>query len=161
MTFRTPSLTRFAVALLLAGAVILFIALYAGPIATVAAHAGHGNSCGAMGTYGYTGFGTIFEGNALGFLPGTASTNGTITFDRNGQWTVQEVEVGNGVLLNPSAVFGGSFTLNSDCTFTATLPPLPGTALVGVLVDNGKEIRAISTIPGVQINYVSTKRVEP
>jgi hypothetical protein len=165
MTTRVLSLTRSAVALLLAGAVILFIALYAGPIGAVAAHAGHGNSCGARGTYGYTGFGTVFPGNVAGFPPGIASTNGTITLDGKGNVLIHEVEVIEGALVSPpeGSTFVGTYTLNPDCTFTGTLtqPPIPGTALVGVVVDNGKEIRAMLTVPGVQINFISTVKIHP
>lgn len=160
MLIGTASLTRFAVALLLAGAIILFFALYAGSIGAVPAHA-HGSSCGAGGTYGYTGFGTIFEGNALGFPPGISSANGTITFSKDGQVTVVEAEMVGGVLVSPSSTFTGTYTINPDCTFAATLPPLPGPAFVGVFVDNGNQLRAMDTIPGVQLNYVSTMRVHP
>lgn len=163
MNIKTPGLTRLSVALLLAGAVITFSALRSGPIHAAAAQAvpAASRACGGVGTYGYTGFGTVFPGNALGFPAGTASTNGTITFDQNGHWTVHEVEVGDGQVTNPSATFGGTFTVNPDCTFTADLPPLPGTALVGVFVDNGKQIRAMLTIPGIQVNYLSTVKIHP
>jgi hypothetical protein len=163
MTIRMLSLTRFAVALLLAGAVILFIALYAGPIGAVAAHA-DGNRCGARGTYGYTGFGTVFPNNGY-FPPGIASTNGTITLDGKGNVLIHEVEVIEGAVVSPpeGSTFVGTYTLNPDCTFTGTLtqPPVPGTALVGVAVDDGKGIRAMLTVPGVQINFVSTTKVHP
>jgi hypothetical protein len=162
MTTKVLSLTRFAVALLLTGAVILFI----GPIGTVAAQAGHGNSCSAMGTYGYTGFGTVFPDNVAGFPPGIASTNGTITLDGKGNVLIHEVEVIEGTVISPAegSTFVGTYTLNPDCTFTGTLltqPPIPGTALVGVVVDNGKQIRALLTVQGVQINFVSTAKVHP
>jgi len=161
MTIKTVSLTRFAVALLLAGAVVLFVALYPGPIGATAAY-GPGASCGLLrGTYGFTGFGTIFPGNALGFPPGTVSTNGTVTIGRDGQTTVVEAEVIDGVLVSPSSTYQGTITVNPDCTFTVAMPPLPGPAFVGVAVDNGKQVRAMTTIPGVQINFVSTIKVHP
>jgi len=160
MTIRMASLTRFAVALLLTGAAVLLIALYAGPIGPLPAYA-HSNSCRAWGAYGYSGFGTVFPGNALGLPPGTETSNGTLTFDRNGQLTIVEAEMIDGVLISPSSTYGGTLTVNPDCTFTATLPPLPGPAIVGVVVDNGRQIRAMSTIPGVQVNYVSTVKVHP
>lgn len=101
MTIRMPSATRFAGAPLLTGALILFIALYAGSFGAVAAHAGQGSSCHAMGTYGYTGFGTIFPGNAAGFPPGTASSNGTISLDGKGNVLIHEVEVIEGTVVSP------------------------------------------------------------
>ena len=165
MTIRMPSATRFAGAPLLTGALILFIALYAGSFGAVAAHAGQGSSCHAMGTYGYTGFGTIFPGNAAGFPPGTASSNGTISLDGKGNVLIHEVEVIEGTVVSPpgGSTFVGTYTLNPDCTFTGELtqPPIPGRALVGVVVDNGKGIRAMLTVPGVQINFVSTTKVHP
>lgn len=101
MTIRTPKLTRLAVALLLTGAVITFTALRSGPIRAFAAHAGHGNHCGARGTYGYTGFGNVFPGNLTGFPPGIASTNGTITLDGKGNMLIHEVEVIEGHVVSP------------------------------------------------------------
>jgi hypothetical protein len=161
MTMKTPNLAQIAAALLLVGAVIVSIALYAGPIGDVPAYAEQRTSCRAIGTYGYTGFGTIFPGNALGFPPGAASTNGTVTIDRNGQVTIVEAEMIDGVLISPSSTYAGTLTVNPDCTFSVTLPPLPGPAFVGVVVDNGNQVRAMTTIPGVQINYVSTVKVHP
>jgi hypothetical protein len=50
----------------------------------------------------------------------------------------------------------------SDSVYqVATIPPLPGPVFVGVVADHGKQIRAMSTIPGVQVNYVFTVRVHP
>lgn len=164
MSLRMSGLTRFVVALLITGtAVIAFTLLQAGPVHPVTVQASDVNSCGAVGTYGYTGFGTVFPGNAAGLPAGTASTNGTLTFDRNGHVTIHEVEVVDGQVVSPAggSTFEGTLTVNPDCTVTATLPPLPGTAIVGVVVDNGKQIRAMLTIPGVQINFVSTMRVNP
>lgn len=164
MSARMPELIRFAAAFLIAGAVaIIFTLLQGGPVHAVAVQTANANSCGATGTYGYTGFGTIFAGNAAGFPAGSASTNGTITFERNGHVTIHEVEVVDGQVVSPAggSTFEGTLTVNHDCTFTATLPPLPGTAIVGVVVDNGKQLRAMLTIPGVQLNFVSTAQVNP
>jgi len=96
----------------------------------------------------------------LGFPVGTASTNGTLTFDKDGHWSVREIEMVNGQVLNSSATFEGTLTVNPDCTFTGTISGL-GTALVGVVVDHGKQVRAMTTIPGVQINFVSTVKIAP
>jgi hypothetical protein len=155
----TRKLTTLAVALVLAVSLIAFIALRSEPVTAAAVDNHDGNTCGAKGTYGYVGLGTTFDNNALGFPPGLASTNGTITLDGNGHWFVREAEVANGVLLNSAATFGGNLTINPDCTFVATLPPLEGPALVGVVVDNGNQVRAMSTIPGVQVSYVATVKI--
>jgi hypothetical protein len=119
------------------------------------------NHCGAKGTYAYTGFGNTFEGNLLGFPVGVVSTNGTITLDGNGNAFIREAEVVNGVLLNAAAEFTGTYTLSPDCTFTAMLNGVPIPVFVGVVADNGKQIRAMSTIPGIQVNYTNTVRVHP
>jgi hypothetical protein len=156
---KTLKLHRVAVALLLTVAIIAVVAVRAGP---VRANATSHNSCGARGTYGYTGFGNSFDGNPLGLPAGIVSTNGTITLDGSGHWFVREVEVVNGQVVNAAATFNGTIAVNADCTFAAFLPEVPeGPILVGVVVDHGKQIRAMSTIPGVQVNYISTVRVDP
>ena len=119
------------------------------------------NSCGLKGTYAFTGFGTTYDGNLLGFPAGTLSTNGTLTFDGNGNIFVRQAEVINGVLLNPAAEYAFTYTLNPDCTFAAMLEGVPVPIFVGVVADHGKQIRAMSTIPGVLVNYTNTIRVHP
>ncbi len=159
MTLRT-SLTRLAVALLLIGAVIAVTAFRSEPLQ--AAQVGpDAHRCGAIGTYGYTGFGNVFANNAAGLPPGIISSNGTISFDANGNVHIREAEMVDGQLIATAATFQGTYTLNADCTFTATLDPLPGTAFVGVFGDNGKQLRSMLTVAGVQINYVSSVRIQP
>ena len=156
-----PKLTILAVALLFTGAIITFSTLRSGPISAAAAAGvpAYGQSCGARGTYGYTGFGNTFAENPFGFPVGVLSTNGTLTLDANGTWSVREVEVVNGQVVNPAATFTGTYTLNPDCTFAAMIPGVPGPVFVGVVVDHGNQIRAMGTTPGEQINYVSTVKV--
>ena len=149
---KTPNLKRFAVA------IITLSVILAVPIGAAAAPADD-NHCGAKGTYAYTGFGNTFEGNALGFPAGIASTNGTITLDGNGNVFIREAEVVNGVLLNPAAEFSGTYTLNPDCTFTTTMFGI--TAFGGAIADHGKQIRAMITIPGIQVNFTNTIRMHP
>ena len=161
MSTRKPRLTILAVALLFTGAIITFSALRSGPISAAAAAGvpANGHSCGAKGTYGYTGFGNTFEGNPFGFPVGVLSTNGTLTLDGNGNWIVREVEVVNGQVFNPAATFAGTYTLNPDCTFAAMITGVPEPVFVGIVVDHGNQIRAMGTTPGEQINYVSTVKV--
>ncbi len=165
MAIRKSRLTILVVVLLLTGAIIMFGTLHSGSIiaaaaAGVPANDHHGNGCGAKGTYGYTGFGNTFEGNPFGFPVGALSTNGTLTLDGNGNWSVREIEVVNGQVVNPDATFAGTYTLNPDCTFAAMIPGVPGPVFVGVVVDSGNQIRAMGTTPGEQINYVSTVKVK-
>jgi hypothetical protein len=130
-------------------------------LAVSTAAAADDNHCGAKGTYAYTGFGYTYDGNILGFPAGNLSINGTITLDGNGNSSIREAEVVNGVLLNPAAEYAGTYTLNSDCTFSATLPGAPGPVFVGVVADHGKQIRAMMTAPGIQVNFTNTIRVHP
>jgi hypothetical protein len=130
-------------------------------LAVSMAAAADDNHCGAKGTYAYTGFGYTYDGNILGFPAGNLSINGTITLDGNGNSSIREAEVVNGVLLNPAAEYAGTYTLNSDCTFSATLPGVPGPIFVGVVADHGKQIRAMMTAPGIQVNFTNTIRVHP
>jgi hypothetical protein len=140
----------------LAAVIITITAFVAVPISAAAVDNNH---CGFKGTYGYTGFGNTFEGNLLGFPAGIISINGTITIDGNGNSFVREAEVVNGVLLNPAAEYTGTYTLNPDCTFTAEINGIP--AFVGVVADHGKQVRAMITLPGVQVNFTNTIRVRP
>jgi len=162
MSTRKPRFTILAVALLFTGAIITFSVLRSGPVSAAAAAGvpADSQSCGARGTYGYTGFGNTFEPNPFGFPAGVLSTNGTITLDGNGNWVVREVEVVNGQVFNPAATFAGTYTLNPDCAFAAMLPGIPEPVFVGVVVDHGNQIRAMGTTPGEQINYVSTVKVK-
>jgi hypothetical protein len=148
---KTPNLKRFALS------IITLTVILAVPIVAPA----DDNHCGAKGTYAYTAFGNTFDGNALGFPTGVASINGTITIDGEGNWSVKEVEVVNGQVVNPSATHSGTYTLNSDCTFVAMAPGIPGPLFVGVVADHGKQIRAMMTIPGIQVNFTNTIRVHP
>jgi hypothetical protein len=149
---------RFAVSLLVIAVLITFSVFRAG---LANATSTSGVRCGVLGTYGFTGFGNTFAGNPLGFDAGVVSSNGTITLGADGKWSVHEFEVVNGVVAhggNP-ADYIGDYTVNADCTAALSLGGAP--ALVGVVVDHGKQLRAMSIIPGVQVNYVSTLKIEP
>ena len=161
MNKRLPRLGPSIVALVLAGAAaIWFAALRPGPT-RAAALMGPAVTCGAVGTYGYTGIGYTYEDNFLGLPVGNASTNGTIAIARDGGLTIKEWEVVNGQLVPGTQpfTFEGQATINPDCTFTATLNGGEEPALVGVIVDNGNQVRAMSLIPGVQVYYLSTEKV--
>lgn len=162
MTIRKLNSFGIAVALtLVVAAGFLVLVPRSSPIRAAGTGMESTAACGAFGTYGYTGFGTTYAGNPLGFPAGTATTNGIITLGKDGSVSIHEVEVINGEVVNPSADYTGNFTLGPGCTFTATLTGGSGTALVGVVGDNGKQVRAMSTIPGVQVIYIATVRVSP
>ncbi len=146
---KTTNLRRAVVSLV---AVCVLLAL---PLTAAA----QDNHCGFKGTYGYTGFGYTYEGNVLGFPAGNVSVTGTISMDGNGNSVIRQAEVVNGVLLNPAAEYSGTYTLNSDCTFTADLFGIP--TFVGLVADHGKQVRAMITLPGVQVNFTNTIRIHP
>ena len=152
------SLPRFTVSLLVIAALITFSVVRS---SRANATSTSGARCGVLGTYGFTGFGNTFTGNPLGFDAGVVSSNGTIKLGADGKWFVHEFEVVNGVVAhggNP-ADYTGEYTVNADCTAALSLGGAP--ALVGVIADHGKQLRAMSIIPGVQVNYVSTLKIEP
>ena len=128
-------------------------------IVTSAAAAVDDSHCGLKGTYAYTGFGYTYNGNPLGFPAGYITATGTVTFDGNGNAFIRQAEVINGVLINANAEYTGTYTINSDCTFTTTLFGI--TAFAGVVADNGKQIRAMISIPGIQVSFTNTIRVHP
>ncbi len=117
------------------------------------------NHCGLKGTYAYTGFGYTYDGNPLGFPAGYITASGTVTFDGNGNSFIRQAEDVNGQLINANAEYTGTYVLNPDCSFTTTLFGI--TAFGGVVADHGKQIRAMITIPGIQVSFTNTIRVHP
>ncbi len=109
--------------------------------------------------YGYTGFGNAFTGNTLGLPVGIVFANGVLTFDGNGHWSIREAEVINGAVVATDAQLAGELTFLSDCTFATSIQGQP--IFVGVVVDRGKQIRAMATVPGVQVNCISTYKIRP
>ncbi len=83
--------------------------------------------------YRYTGFGNTFTGNELGLPVGIVSSNGVLTFDGNGHWSIREAELINGAVVATDAQLAGELTFLSDCTFAANMQGQP--IFVGVVVD--------------------------
>lgn len=160
MSNHAASFKRIASGLVLAGAAIAFAALHSGPIHVSAASPAAG-SCGLKGTYGYVGTGNTYNFNPIGYSEGVMSTVGTITFDGEGHWSSHEEVISNGMHLDDQT-YNGSYTLNPDCTFTAPADPTEifVGGIDGVVVDQGNQIRAINTIPGLALNYVSMIKVK-
>jgi hypothetical protein len=109
----------------------------------------------ARGTYGFA---------LLGTLPiaGLVSTGGATTFDgqgnQSGKFTVTtSVSV-------EQFTFAGTYTVNSDCTGTATLiisPPLFGAGTVhlsAVGTNNNTELKWLVTDPGIFLAGTLTKQ---
>lgn len=128
-------------------------------LAVSPAAAADDNHCGLKGTYAYAGFGYTYAGNPLSFPVGYITVTGTVTFDGNGNSVIRQAEDINGVLINANAEYSATYTVKPDCTFTTTLFGI--TAFGGVVADNGKQIRAMITIPGIQVSFTNTIRVHP
>ncbi len=116
------------------------------------------------GTYGYVGFGTILATNPFGAPAGTYSDTGTLTFDGEGNLLI----VGTGRIDNlffpPDTPYPSTYTVSDECVVTFTITSwanlgLPGPHYKGVFVNNRKELRVISLIPGYLVNYVNTVRI--
>jgi len=109
----------------------------------------------ARGTYGFA---------LLGTLPiaGLVSTGGATTFDGEGNQSGKFT-----VITSVSAeqfTFAGTYTVNSDCTGTATLiisPPLFGAGTVhlrAVGTNNNTELKWLVTDPGIFVAGTLTKQ---
>ena len=109
----------------------------------------------ARGTYGFA---------LLGTLPiaGLVSTGGATTFDGQGN------QSGKFTVTTSASVeqftFAGTYTVNSDCTGTATLiisPPLFGAGTVhlsAVGTNNNTELKWLVTDPGIFLAGTLTKQ---
>jgi hypothetical protein len=109
----------------------------------------------ARGTYGFA---------LLGTLPiaGLVSTGGATTFDGQGN------QSGKFIVTTSVSVeqftFAGTYTVNSDCTGTATLiisPPLFGAGTVhlsAVGTNNNTELKWLVTDPGIFLAGTLTKQ---
>ena len=116
------------------------------------------------GTYGYVGFGTVLAGNPVGAPPGTYSSTGTLSFDGKGNLLITDTERVDDLFVPPDTLYPSTYTVNTQCVVTFTITAyaeagLPGPHFKGVFVNNRKELRAMSLIPGFVINYVNTTRI--
>jgi len=115
------------------------------------AHAkGHG--CGlysVVGTYGVSGGGTVGVGTANSVQD---SEVGLLTADGNGNVSGSVTFSANGTLL--TATCTGTYTVNSDCTASASISDSLGEQLheTGVVLHGGSEIRFIGTDPGAEVS---------
>ena len=116
-----------------------------------AAHAGD-RGCSlrsVVGTYGVSGGGTVGVGTAS---PVQDTEVGLLTADGNGNVSGSVTFSANGTLL--AATYTGTYTVNSDCTATASINDSLGEHLheTGVLLKGGGEIRFMGTDPGAEIS---------
>ena len=112
--------------------------------ASTLAHAGSCSNASLKGKYGQTISGQILPAPGV-VLPqnGVAMT----TFDGNGNFTQKDFVVINGAATSTGFATGetGTYTVNSDCTGTATINYPDGTwiNLELVVVNHGREFRTV------------------
>ena len=115
------------------------------------AHA-NGRGCvlsSVIGTYGVSGGGTVGVGTAN---PVQDSEAGLLTADGNGNVSGSVTFSANGTVL--AATYTGTYTVNSDCTASASISDSLGEHLheTGVVLNGGSEIRFIGTDPGAEVS---------
>ncbi len=116
------------------------------------------------GTYGYVGFGAILAINPFGLPAGTYSSTGTLTFDGRGNLLIVDSSRYDNLFAPPDSEEPSTYMVNEKCVVTFTVKPLadagiPGPHYKGVFVNNRKELRAMSLLPGLIVNYVNTTRI--
>ncbi len=116
------------------------------------------------GTYGYVGFGAVLATNPFGAPAGSFSSMGTLTFDGTGNLLIVDTGRIDDVFLTPDTEYPSTYAVSDGCVVTFTITAweglgLPGPHYKGVFVNNRKELRAISLVPGWTTNYVSTARI--
>jgi hypothetical protein len=133
---------------------VIFLAALMG---TPAAALAHSQSCslrGAAGKYGYTTSGTI---PTLGAVAGV----GNITLDPSGNLSGAQTVSFNGAIVPET--LSGTYTVNADCTGTATVNVYHGTTLarttnLSVVFDNDeRELRAIFLTAGTVLTVQGRK----
>src|ERR1700678_2576332 len=108
-----------------------------------------------IGTYAYTGAGTIVSPAAIA---GPFAEVGMQTFDGQGHTTATATASQGGNILQFTIT--GTYTVNPDCTGTLTLQvaPIGITVPVFIVIDNNwNEFQAIETSPGVVITRIGHK----
>jgi len=120
------------------------------------AFADEGNGNGLKGSYAFQFNGTVFVGSAD--FDGPFARNGRVVFDGKGNFATTQVTVNYKGNVGHET-FSGTYVLNSDGTFTLTIPNLsvpflpPGTPNIftfeGVLGDQGKTAKV--ALSGVSI----------
>jgi len=107
------------------------------------------------GTYGFVGSGTVLP-NAAGFPEGPAATVGIQVFDGQGNW----VTTNHSVMVNGHVTTGvslsGTYTVNSDCSFTQE--DTAGNTSAGVFVHDRQEGFLMETVEGVSVTF-TLKRI--
>jgi hypothetical protein len=109
-----------------------------------------------VGTYGFSGSGTVLSSNTLGLPEGSAVATGLMTFEKDGRIHGTEMISFNGVIAS-GVTFTGTYVLNPDCTLTLDDPGFFHD--FGVLVAGGKEILLMQADHGVIARF-TMKRLD-
>lgn len=135
MRRRAMKRTIFGLATLLVVFVVAFTVLVLRPVPKVKAHRGCSNAT-LRGDYGL--IGTGFYGTTT---PVPANVSLLLNFDGRGGFSGSSVNFvldGSPAPGNPYTFSGGTYTVNSDCTYTLSLTDFDATVSVyGAVVDNG------------------------
>ncbi|HEY8208302.1 MAG TPA: hypothetical protein VIG99_12520 [Myxococcaceae bacterium] len=108
------------------------------------------------GTYGFSLTGTVLPGNASGLPVGPVAATGLLVLEPNGEMHGSEQIIFNGVIV-PGVQYGGTFTVNPDCTLTLEDPGFFRN--YGVIVSDGNELLVMSSDTGV-ITTATAKRIQ-
>ncbi len=106
-------------------------------------------------------FGSTITGNLVGGpLAGPVAGIVLQKFDGEGGLTQVDTVSINGTLIANERSATGTYTVNPDCTGSATIdfPEQPPLQLNFVLVDHGRELRAVTTNPGLTTTSVGRKQ---
>jgi|SRR5947209_2745074 len=117
-------------------------------------HAQTGQECSLATRQGDYGF--VASGNLAGVGPSVAA--GRYTADGKGNFAGSFTQSLNGVIARMT--FTGTYTVNPDCTGTETVNIEGGPTFHNdaVIVDGGREIRAVNTDPGNVVSFHSQKQ---
>jgi len=133
-------------------ALVAFISLFVLGAAAPNAHAQQQCSVATLrGLYGFHALATVVPA-------GTPRTLlGMFNFDGHGTWSLNLTVDDNGIVHTVSD--GGTYIVNPDCT--GALNPASGGTVAIVIVDDGREIYQMRTVPGTIVLYSTTKKVFP
>lgn len=111
------------------------------------------NVANVGGAYVYGAFGTIAPGNPANFPPGPYNSTASLIMDGAGNYTVTAKTTYNGVIVDE--VFQGEYSVGENCGVTYMFQGIP--AVYAIFTVNRSEARAISTIPGTNISYLTVR----
>jgi hypothetical protein len=107
------------------------------------------------GSYAYSAFGTLQPGNALGAPAGAYTSVAVLVLDNEGNWSVPTARTSyNGTIVDEGGLYSGTYTLGDDCSITIFVGEIP--YVFAVFVNNRKELRGMSLLPGTNVNYTTT-----